>query len=198
MSGVIYEDMIKPWLRISLSEVAASRVMKLTVLLMGTVCVTLVYLVEKLSGLIQVGIGGSTRVALSIVFRLASTRGYIAFSFRCQAARSLSAITAGPLLGVFTLGMFFPLANSAVRQTSKRFLRSLNVPPLIESTTSQGALVGGFVSLNLVAWISFGTQAAISSGKIRFPTKPVSIDGCPESLKSQATNFTLVVETAIK
>lgn len=56
MSGVIYEDMIKPWLRISLSEVAASRVMKLTVLLMGTVCVTLVYLVEKLSGLIQVGI----------------------------------------------------------------------------------------------------------------------------------------------
>lgn len=55
MSGVIYEDMIKPWLRISLSEVAASRVMKLTVLLMGTVCVTLVYLVEKLSGLIQVG-----------------------------------------------------------------------------------------------------------------------------------------------
>ncbi|XP_033301614.1 sodium-coupled monocarboxylate transporter 2-like [Bombus bifarius] len=143
MSGVIYEDMIKPWLRISLSEVAASRVMKLTVLLMGTVCVTLVYLVEKLSGLIQ-------------------------------AAKSLSGITAGPLLGVFTLGMFFPLANSA------------------------GALVGGFVSLNLVAWISFGTQAAISSGKIRFPTKPVSIDGCPESLKSQATNFTLVVETAVK
>ncbi|XP_043596869.1 sodium-coupled monocarboxylate transporter 2-like isoform X2 [Bombus pyrosoma] len=143
MSGVIYEDMIKPWLRVSLSEVAASRVMKLTVLLMGTVCVTLVYLVEKLSGLIQ-------------------------------AAKSLSGITAGPLLGVFTLGMFFPLANSA------------------------GALVGGFVSLNLVAWISFGTQAAISSGKIHFPTKPVSIDGCPESLKSQATNFTLDVETAIK
>lgn len=41
--------------------------------------------------------------------------GSIAFSFRCQAAKSLSGITAGPLLGVFTLGMFFPLANSAVR-----------------------------------------------------------------------------------
>lgn len=46
---------------------------------------------------------------------VASTRGSIVFSFRCQAAKSLSGITAGPLLGVFTLGMFFPLANSAVR-----------------------------------------------------------------------------------
>ncbi|KAK9293678.1 hypothetical protein QLX08_011424 [Tetragonisca angustula] len=143
MSGVIYEDMVKPWLRVSLSEVAASRVMKLTVVLTGTLCVTLVFLVEKLTGLIQ-------------------------------AAKSLSGITAGPLLGIFTLGMFFPFANSA------------------------GALVGGLVSLNLVAWISFGTQAAISSGKIHFPVKPVSIDGCPQSLKNHATNFTLVVETAIK
>ena len=54
MSGVIYEDMVKPWLRVSLSEVAASRVMKLTVVLTGTLCVTLVFLVEKLTGLIQV------------------------------------------------------------------------------------------------------------------------------------------------
>lgn len=54
MSGVIYEDMIKPWLRIPLSEIAVSRLMKLTVVLTGILCVTLVFLVEKLSGLIQV------------------------------------------------------------------------------------------------------------------------------------------------
>lgn len=88
--------------------------MKLTVLLMGTVCVTLVYLVEKLSGLIQVG----TARTIDPCRAFYSSRvhvGSIAFSFRCQAAKSLSGITAGPLLGVFTLGMFFPLANSAVR-----------------------------------------------------------------------------------
>ncbi|XP_031776578.1 sodium-coupled monocarboxylate transporter 2 [Apis florea] len=143
MSGVIYEDMIKPWLRIPLSEIAVSRLMKLTVVLTGIFCVTLVFLVEKLGGLIQAG-------------------------------KSLASITAGPLLGIFTLGMFFPIANSS------------------------GALVGGLISLNLVAWISFGTQAAISSGKIHFPVKPVSIEGCSESLKNHATNLSLIVETAIK
>ncbi|CAK9832019.1 Sodium-coupled monocarboxylate transporter 2 [Anthophora retusa] len=148
MSGVIYEDMIKPWLRVPLSDLAASRAMKLTVVLAGSICVALVFLVEKLSGLIQAG-------------------------------KSLSGITAGPLLGIFTLGMFFPVANST------------------------GALVGGLVSLNLVAWISFGTQAAISDGTIEFPVKPVSTDGCPESLRSHqdaatAVNLTRIVETAIK
>ncbi|XP_076754285.1 sodium-coupled monocarboxylate transporter 2 [Xylocopa sonorina] len=143
MSGVIYEDMIKPRLRIPLSEMAASRTMKLTVVLTGIICVALVFLVEKLTGLIQAG-------------------------------KSLSAITAGPLLGIFTLGMFFPVANST------------------------GALAGGLVSLNLVAWISFGTQAAISSGKINFPVKPVSVEGCPESLTNYASNLTFIIETAIK
>lgn len=54
MSGVIYEDMIKPCLRNSLSEVAASRTMKATVVAIGIVCMALVFLVEKLGGLIQV------------------------------------------------------------------------------------------------------------------------------------------------
>lgn len=62
----------------------------------------------------------------------------------------------------------------------------------------QGALVGGLVSLNLVAWISFGTQAAISTGSIHFPVKPVSVEGCSESLRSTAGNFTLIVENAVR
>ncbi|OXU24946.1 hypothetical protein TSAR_015669 [Trichomalopsis sarcophagae] len=141
MSGVIYEDMIKPCLKKPMSDVAASRVMKLTVVVIGVVCVALVLLVEKLSGLIQAG-------------------------------KSLSGITAGPLLGIFTLGMFFPFANS------------------------MGAIAGALVSLNLVAWISFGTQAAVATGKIHFPVKPVSVDGCPDALKFSAANLSLVIESA--
>ena len=54
MSGVIYEDMIKPCLRNPVSQTGASRIMKATVIIIGVVCVALVLLVEKLSGLIQV------------------------------------------------------------------------------------------------------------------------------------------------
>ncbi|XP_014485470.1 PREDICTED: sodium-coupled monocarboxylate transporter 1-like [Dinoponera quadriceps] len=143
MSGVIYEDMIKPCFRNPISNVGASRIMKATVVIIGAICVGLVFMVEKLSGLIQAG-------------------------------RSLSGITAGPLLGMFTLGMFFPMANST------------------------GALVGALVSLNLVAWISFGTQAAISNGSIFFPVKPVSVEGCSELLRSTAGNFTLIIENAVR
>ncbi|RLU19285.1 hypothetical protein DMN91_007842 [Ooceraea biroi] len=143
MSGVIYEDMIKPCLRKPISNVGASRIMKATVVIIGAICVGLVFMVEKLSGLIQAG-------------------------------KSLSGITAGPLLGMFTLGMLFPMANST------------------------GALIGALVSLNLVAWISFGTQAAISTGSIYFPVKPVSVEGCSESLKSTAGNLTTIVETVVR
>ncbi|KYN10745.1 Sodium-coupled monocarboxylate transporter 1 [Trachymyrmex cornetzi] len=143
MSGVIYEDMIKPCLRKPISNVGASRIMKAIVVIIGAICVGLVFMVEKLSGLIQAG-------------------------------KSLSGITAGPLLGMFSLGMLFPMANS------------------------MGALVGAVVSLNLVAWISFGTQAAISNGSIYFPVKPISIDGCTESLRSTAGNLTTIVETAVR
>ncbi|XP_076162294.1 sodium-coupled monocarboxylate transporter 1 isoform X9 [Ptiloglossa arizonensis] len=143
MSGVIYGDMIKPWLREPVSETTAGRTIKATVVAIGALCVGLVFLVEKLTGLIQAG-------------------------------KSLSGITAGPLLGMFTLGMFFPCANSA------------------------GALVGGLVSLNLVAWISFGTQAAISAGRIAFPAKPVSVDGCSDALKARAGNLTILLETATR
>ncbi|XP_035736349.1 sodium-coupled monocarboxylate transporter 2-like isoform X1 [Vespa mandarinia] len=143
MSGVIYEDIIKPCLKKPISNVGASRIMKVIVVLMGIICVGLVFLVEKLSSLIQAG-------------------------------KSLSGITAGPLLGIFTLGMFFPFANSV------------------------GALIGGIISLNLVAWISFGTQAAISSGKIIFPIKPVSIDGCIETLKNTSGNLTDIFENTIR
>ncbi|KAK6622118.1 hypothetical protein RUM44_001925 [Polyplax serrata] len=71
-----------------------------------------------------------------------------------QTSGSLSGITAGTLLGIFTLGMLFPWANST------------------------GALVGGISSALFVGWISIGAQVAIKNKQIIFPQKPVSLDGC--------------------
>lgn len=54
MSGVIYEDMIKPCLKRPISDTAASRIMKVVVVVIGALCVALVFVVQHLSSLIQV------------------------------------------------------------------------------------------------------------------------------------------------
>ncbi|KAI5641345.1 sodium:solute symporter family domain-containing protein [Phthorimaea operculella] len=71
-----------------------------------------------------------------------------------QAGKSLSGITAGSLLGLFSMGLFLPWINST------------------------GALVGGISSTLLVGWISLGTQAAMLRGEIVVLPKPISVDGC--------------------
>lgn len=83
MTGVIFEDLIKPRIRKPLTEAQASFLMKIIVVVIGSICVGLVFVVEKMGALIQ-------------------------------ASWSLGSITAGPLLGIFTMGMFFPCANSVV------------------------------------------------------------------------------------
>ncbi|XP_047112838.1 sodium-coupled monocarboxylate transporter 2-like [Schistocerca piceifrons] len=125
MTGIIFEDLIRPCVKKPISEARASFIMKVMVALIGALCVALVFLVEKLGTLLQAG-------------------------------RSLSSITAGPLLGVFSLGLLFPWANG------------------------KGALVGGITSMLLVGWISVGSQTAIAGGTLYFETKPTSIAGCPE------------------
>lgn len=81
MTGVIYEDLIKP--KHKMTELKASILMKIIVFITGGICIGLVFVVEKMGALVQ-------------------------------ASNSMSAITAGPLLGMFTLGMFFPVGNSIV------------------------------------------------------------------------------------
>ncbi|XP_066255129.1 sodium-coupled monocarboxylate transporter 1-like [Euwallacea similis] len=136
MTGVIFEDLIKPRLKKAMSEAHASLLMKIIVVLIGFICVGLVFVVEKLGTLIQ-------------------------------AAGSIGAITAGPLLGVFSLGMFFPGA------------------------TSEGALVGGFLSGALITWISVGSQTHIAHGRIRFPQKPISVEGCSADWVAEYLSITL-------
>lgn len=94
MTGVIFEDLIKPRMKKPLTEAKASFIMKIMVVIIGTVSVALVFVVEKMGALIQ-------------------------------ASGSLGAITAGPLLGIFTLGMFFPFANPKVPQFNQS-LATLN------------------------------------------------------------------------
>ncbi|KAJ9585535.1 hypothetical protein L9F63_002652, partial [Diploptera punctata] len=133
MTGVIFEDLIRPAIKKPMSEARASLVMKVMVMIIGLICVALVFVVERMGTLVQAG-------------------------------KSLSGITAGPLLGVFSMGMFFPWANAT------------------------GALVGGVTSMVFVGWLSIGSQLAIASGQIRFPTKPVSVEECEVQMFTNTTS----------
>ncbi|PSN38120.1 hypothetical protein C0J52_14407 [Blattella germanica] len=124
LSGVIFEDFLSPILpEKRKTEGWASFIMKITVCIVGIICVLLVFLIERMGNVIQVSV-------------------------------TLGGITYGAMLGIFTLGMFFPWANT------------------------KGALVGGITSLLFVGWLVTGAQAAVSRGAIKFPKKPVSTAGC--------------------
>jgi Na+/proline symporter len=71
-----------------------------------------------------------------------------------QLSMSLGSITIGPLLGLFTMGVFIPWVNGT------------------------GALTGGISGMLTIAYICFRAQASIALGEINFPTKPTSIEGC--------------------
>ena len=69
MSGVIYEDMIKPCVSRPISQNTAGKIMKFTVVVIGIICVALVSLVEKLSGIIQVTTQEHIAVNLKITLK---------------------------------------------------------------------------------------------------------------------------------
>lgn len=71
-----------------------------------------------------------------------------------QLSASLGAVTNGPLLGIFTMGVMVPWV------------------------TGLGAIVGGTTGLCVMAWICAKAQAAIASGELSFTPKPVSTQEC--------------------
>lgn len=83
LAGTIYEDFISPWMPPNTTEKTASTFMKVIVVVIGTIFTAMVFIVEKMGGIIQL-------------------------------SYSLGGITSGPILGLFTLGMLFPKANSKV------------------------------------------------------------------------------------
>lgn len=71
-----------------------------------------------------------------------------------QLSMSLGAVTNGPLLGIFTMGVMFPWVHGL------------------------GGLIGGAAGLSVMTWICAKAQAAIASGELKFATKPVNTHGC--------------------
>lgn len=99
-----------------------------------------------------------------------------------QLSMSLGAVSNGPLLGIFTMGVLLPWIHGL------------------------GAIVGGFTGLSVMAWICARAQAAIHSGELVFAPKPTDTDGCsytfisddPMSMLAINTTETLVIEEPIE
>ncbi|CAG7827437.1 unnamed protein product [Allacma fusca] len=87
-------------------------------------------------------------ISFGLVFIAAQMGGVL------QAANSIFGMIGGPLLGIFTLGMFFPWS------------------------TNKGALTGGIISISCMFWLGIGTNLAMLRGALVTPRLPISIDLC--------------------
>jgi sodium-coupled monocarboxylate transporter 8/12 len=83
MSGVLYHDFIKRLVKRDITDETVTKILKMTVVICGIVCTSLVLLVQHLGGIISLTV-------------------------------SLAGMVAGPVMGMFTLGMLFPKANAKV------------------------------------------------------------------------------------
>ena len=82
-----------------------------------------------------------------------------------QAWLGIFGVLGGPVLGLFSLGMFIPFANSV------------------------GALSGGVTSVIFMLWVSIGGNFSRLSGQTVYETKSLTTDGCPIAWKvTETTN----------
>ncbi|CAH2050162.1 unnamed protein product, partial [Iphiclides podalirius] len=123
MSAVVLEDFYKPFFKKQLSEKQTNWLLKGVVILLGIICLGLVFIVEKMGTILQL-------------------------------TMTLEAMTMGPQLGVFTMGILMPWIDAT------------------------GALVGGMCGLITMAWWCLSAQLAIASGQIVHPHKHLTVDGC--------------------
>lgn len=138
MAAVVLEDFIKPFRKTGFTPRVADILMKLTVVILGATCVALVFVVEKT---------GSHVLQLTV---------------------SLSSITSGPSLGIFSMGVLLPWINA------------------------KGALIGGLTGLGFMGWVGLSAEAAIASGRMKFDEKPVTTEGCTYSFP-QVENLMLLI-----
>ncbi|XP_030373600.1 sodium-coupled monocarboxylate transporter 1 isoform X1 [Scaptodrosophila lebanonensis] len=71
-----------------------------------------------------------------------------------QLSTMTSAVSMGPLLGIYVMGVCLPWVNA------------------------KSVLTGSLVSFVTLAWICFQAQLAQMNGEIRYPKMPVSVEGC--------------------
>lgn len=94
------------------------------------------------------------------------------------------------------MGLLLPWIKSSVNMT---FIRSctfrLSLAYLDLLYYFQSAFIGGISGLSFMVWLCLSAQAAILSGDIRFPEKPVSTDGCHYSfVEDQPPILSLISE----
>lgn len=99
----------------------------------------------SLSKWISVGVGIVSFCLVFVVEQLGSV---------LQVALSFNGMAGGIILGLFSLGMFFPWANS------------------------KGALFGACLGIVTITWTGIGTQIAVANGYRATEPKFTSIDGC--------------------
>lgn len=137
VAGTIYEDFIDPWLPESNNKEARA-----ANIMKCTVVVV---------GLVCV-------VFVFVVDRLGDI---------FQVSLTLHGITAGAMLGIFTLGMTVPWA------------------------TSKGAITGGLLSMMFMVFIIVGAQVNVANKRLYYPPLPTSTDQCLGDSFNQTSNYTL-------
>ncbi|GBP13177.1 Sodium-coupled monocarboxylate transporter 1 [Eumeta japonica] len=167
MSAVVLEDFYKPFCKKELSERQTSWLMRSVVVIMGALCLTLVFVVEKLGTILQL-------------------------------TMTLEAITMGPQLGVFTMGILMPWVDSVAERLGLYYpyngsvwvgavslRRASGLPELsfarAKTATSwsyPGALAGGVTGLAAMSWWCLSAQLALAHGLIQHSHKPLSVAGC--------------------
>ncbi|KAJ9575567.1 hypothetical protein L9F63_007575, partial [Diploptera punctata] len=123
LGATFFEDFVRPYIKKSVTDETISKILKFVVVLIGAICILLVFIVDKLGSILQLSM-------------------------------SLHGVTGGPMLGLFTFGMFYPRGNV------------------------KGALSGSICSLLFMGWIVFGAQTAIARGHFKQPFLPTSVEGC--------------------
>jgi len=116
------------------------------VVILGVLCVGMVFLVDRLGDIFQLSL-------------------------------TVTGITAGAMLGLFSLGMLVPWA------------------------TTKGAVAGGLVSMMTMIWIIVGAQWHMANRRFRYETLPSTTEGCSNLTGSlnqtiAATRTPMQVESA--
>ncbi|XP_046673776.1 sodium-coupled monocarboxylate transporter 1-like [Homalodisca vitripennis] len=136
IGGMLYKDIKDVYFpNVHHSEGTEFKIIRAVVITLGIASLLLIFVVDKLGTIFQLGI-------------------------------TIFGTVLGSTMALFSLGMFFPRANT------------------------KGAVTGAIASFFLSGWIIFGAQYYIMTGKLKFPGKITSIDNCPTTIMENFNSST--------